>query len=71
MQQRDYYQILGVKEDAEPKEIKDAYRQLAFKYHPDRNKENPEASEEMKSVNEAYAVLSDTSKRQEYDSVCR
>jgi len=69
MSQRDYYQILGVKKDAGPKEIKDAYRQLAFKYHPDRNKENPESSEEMKSVNEAYAVLSDTAKKQEYDNL--
>ncbi len=67
MPQRDYYQILGVEKDAGPKEIKAAYRQLAFKYHPDRNRENPEASEEMKSVNEAYAVLSDTAKRHEYD----
>lgn len=69
MPQRDYYQILGVKKDASPKEIKEAYRQLAFKYHPDRNKENPEASEEMKSVNEAYAVLSDATKRHEYDTL--
>jgi len=69
MPQRDYYQILGVKKDAGPKEIKEAYRQLAFKYHPDRNKENPESSEEMKSVNEAYAVLSDTAKRHEYDTL--
>ncbi len=67
MPQRDYYQILGVKKDAGPKEIKEAYRQLAFKYHPDQNKENPESSEEMKSVNEAYAVLSDMAKRHEYD----
>ncbi len=46
MPQRDYYQILGVKKDVGPKEIKDAYRQLAFKYHPDQNKENPEANPE-------------------------
>jgi len=69
MPQRDYYQVLGVKKDAGSKEIKEAYRQLAFKYHPDRNKENPEASEEMKSVNEAYAVLSNTTKRHEYDAL--
>lgn len=67
MTQRDYYQILGVTKNANSKEIKEAYRKLAFKYHPDRNKENPVASEEMKSVNEAYAVLSDTAKRHEYD----
>jgi DnaJ-class molecular chaperone len=67
MSQRDYYQILGVEKEAGPKQIKEAYRHLAFKYHPDRNKGNPEASEEMKSVNEAYAVLSDPTKRREYD----
>ena len=67
MPQRDYYKILGVDKTAGPKEIKDAYRNLAFKYHPDRNKENPQASEEMKYINEAYAVLSDSAKRRDYD----
>ena len=67
MSQRDYYQILGVDKKAGPKAIKDAYRELAFKYHPDRNKENPQASEEMKYINEAYAVLSDPEKRRDYD----
>lgn len=69
MSQRDYYQILGVKQVADSKQIKEAYRNLAFKYHPDRNKGNPEASEEMKSINEAYAVLSDPAKRREYDTL--
>lgn len=69
MPQRDYYQILGVEKNADLKEIKEAYRQLAFKYHPDRNKENPEAAEEMKAVNEAYAVLSDTEKKHKYDTL--
>jgi DnaJ-class molecular chaperone len=69
MSQRDYYQILGVNKDAGPKKIKEAYRHLAFKYHPDRNQENPKASDEMKSVNEAYAVLSDPEKRHEYDTL--
>lgn len=69
MTQEDYYQILGLKSDAKAKDIKDAYRQLAFRYHPDRNSENPEAAEKMKAVNEAYAVLSDPSKRQEYDAL--
>ena len=67
MSQRDYYQIIGVDINAGSKQIKEAYRKLAFKYHPDRNKENPEASEKMKNVNEAYAVLSNPAKRREYD----
>jgi len=67
MEQNDYYQILGLDKDASQKQIKEAYRKLAFKYHPDRNKEHPETAEKMKRVNEAYAVLSDTEKRGEYD----
>ncbi len=58
MEQNDYYQILGLDKDASQKQIKEAYRKLAFKYHPDRNKEHPETAEKMKRVNEAYAVLS-------------
>jgi len=69
MTQKDYYQILEVEQDAGAKKIKDAYRQKAFQYHPDRNRENPEAAEKMKAVNEAYAVLSDPSKRREYDAL--
>ncbi|MDX2448532.1 MAG: DnaJ domain-containing protein [Desulfobacterales bacterium] len=65
----DYYKILDVPTDAEPKTIKQAYRDLAFKYHPDRNTETPEVSEKMKQINEAYAVLSNTQKRREYDSL--
>lgn len=68
MSQEDYYQILGVDQHAGEKEIKEAYRQLAFKYHPDRNKENSRAAERMKQINEAYAVLSNPSKRGEYDT---
>jgi len=69
MEQRDYYDVLGVGHDASQKAIKEAYRELAFKYHPDRNKGNPKASEKMKAINEAYAVLSDSTKRQEYDTL--
>jgi len=67
MPQTDYYEILGVDKTAAPKQLKEAYRKLAFKYHPDRNKGNPQDSEKMKQVNEAYAVLSDPSKKSEYD----
>jgi DnaJ-class molecular chaperone len=69
MAQRDYYQLLGVDQDAEPKKIKEAYRELAFKYHPDRNEKNPDSAEMMKSVNEAYAVLSNAEKRRAYDAM--
>jgi curved DNA-binding protein CbpA len=69
MSQNDYYQILGVDQKASARQIKDAYRKLAFQYHPDRNNKNPEAAEKMKSVNEAYAVLSDATKRREYDAL--
>ncbi len=68
MEQKDYYKILGVDKDADTKTIKEAYRDLALKYHPDLNKDNPEKVEKMKLVNEAYAVLSNPSKRKEYDN---
>ena len=68
MNQRDYYQTLGVERDAPQQKIKDAYRKLAFQYHPDKNRGNPSALEKMKEINEAYAVLSDPKKRKEYDS---
>ncbi len=67
MEQKDYYQILGLDKDTDQKQIKEAYRKLAFKYHPDRNKERSESDEKMKLVNEAYAVLSDPEKKREYD----
>jgi molecular chaperone DnaJ len=65
--QRDYYQVLGVGRDADAQAIKDAFRQLALKYHPDRNK-SPEAEDRFKEIAEAYAVLSDPKKRAEYDA---
>jgi DnaJ-class molecular chaperone len=67
MNQKDYYDILGVSRDASQQAIKEAYRKLAFQYHPDRNHGDPAATQKMKDVNEAYAVLSDVSKRKEYD----
>jgi curved DNA-binding protein len=65
----DYYKLLGVKKSASPEEIKKAYRKLALKYHPDRNKGDKEAEEQFKKISEAYAVLSDKEKRQQYDTV--
>jgi DnaJ-class molecular chaperone len=67
--QRDYYETLGVDRDAAPHKIKEAYRKLAFQYHPDQNRGNPAALEKMKEINEAYAVLSDPDKRREYDTL--
>ncbi len=64
---RDYYEVLGVPRNAEQKAIKDAFRQLALRYHPDRNKE-PGAEERFKEIAEAYAVLSDAKKRADYDA---
>ncbi|MGD9138006.1 MAG: DnaJ domain-containing protein [Desulfobacterales bacterium] len=69
MVKEDYYQVLGLDKNATAKQIKEAYRQLAFKFHPDRNKENSGAVEAMKKVNEAYAVLSNPAKKNEYDSL--
>lgn len=65
--QRDYYEVLGVPHDASDKAIKDAFRQLALTYHPDRSKE-PDAEERFKEIAEAYAVLSDPKKRADYDA---
>jgi molecular chaperone DnaJ len=66
-EQRDYYEVLGVPRDADAKAIKAAFRGLALKYHPDRNKA-PDAEERFKEIAEAYAVLSDPEKRARYDS---
>jgi molecular chaperone DnaJ len=63
---RDYYEVLGVSKDAPKTEIKKAYRKLALKYHPDRNKSD-NAEEKFKEISEAYAVLSDDEKRSQYD----
>jgi curved DNA-binding protein CbpA len=66
---KDYYQTLGVDKKAGSREIREAYRKLAFQFHPDRNRENPAAVERMKEINEAYAVLSDRKKKDDYDTV--
>jgi curved DNA-binding protein len=65
---KDYYEILGVAKGASEDDIKKAYRKLAKKYHPDKNPGNKEAEEQFKLISEAYAVLSDASKRKEYDA---
>lgn len=67
MAQKDFYALLGVARDASAEDIKKAYRKLALQYHPDHNPNNPEAEAKFKEVSEAYAVLSDTEKRQRYD----
>lgn len=67
MSQRDYYDVLGVNKNASQDEIKKAYRKKAMKFHPDRNKANPEAEEKFKEASEAYEILRDEQKRQRYD----
>lgn len=64
---RNYYEILGINPNASSEEIKKAYRTLARQYHPDRNPGNKIAEEKFKDINEAYEVLSDTTKRSQYD----
>ncbi|MBL8851366.1 MAG: molecular chaperone DnaJ [Planctomycetaceae bacterium] len=65
--QRDYYEVLSVARSASGDEIKKSYKKLAIQYHPDRNKDNPEAVEKFKEAAEAYEVLSDDEKRSRYD----
>jgi molecular chaperone DnaJ len=64
---KDYYELLGVDRKSSADEIKKAYRKLAMKYHPDRNPDDKDAEARFKEVSEAYEVLSDTSKKQQYD----
>lgn len=71
MAEKDYYEILGVKKTASEDELKKAYRNLAKKYHPDKNKGNKEAEAKFKEISEAYAVLSDKEKRDQYDRLGR
>ncbi len=67
MAEKDFYKILGVDKNASKEEIKKAYKKLAKKYHPDLNKDNPDAEAKFKEVNEAASVLGDDKKRQQYD----
>ncbi len=68
MAQVDYYKALGVEKGASADDIKKAFRKLAVKYHPDRNPDNKGAEDKFKEINEAYAVLSDPEKKQQYDT---
>ena len=68
MSGKDYYQILGVSRTASQEEIKKAFRRLAMKYHPDRNKDDKSSEARFKEINEAYAVLGNPEKRKQYDT---
>jgi len=67
MKERDYYEILGLKRDATPEDIRKAYRKLAMKYHPDKNPGNKKAEERFKEISNSYEVLKDPEKRRMYD----
>ncbi|MGI9211162.1 MAG: molecular chaperone DnaJ [Methylococcaceae bacterium] len=67
MAKEDYYELLGVARNASEDEIKKSFRRLAMKYHPDRNRDNPQAEEQFKKIKEAYDILSDAKKRSAYD----
>src|SRR5215218_8549666 len=67
MAKEDFYQVLGIKKDAKPEEIKKAYRRLARKYHPDVNPGDKSAEERFKKITEAHEILSDEKKRKVYD----
>lgn len=66
---KDYYKILGINETTNQDEIKKSYRKLAVQYHPDKNPDNKEAEEKFKEINEAYEILSDENKKNQYDNV--
>src|SRR5258708_18113657 len=67
MPQRDHYEVLGVRREAAPEEIKSAFKKLASQYHPDRNQSDPTAHERFKEINLAYQVLSDDDRRSMYN----
>ena len=68
MAKRDYYDVLGVIKSASPDELKSAYRKLAVKYHPDKNPGDKSAEDKFKEASEAYGILSDKSKKENYDN---
>src|SRR4026207_2053360 len=67
MSKRDYYEVLGVGRNAGEQEIKKAYRQMALKYHPDKNPGDKQAEDKFKEAAEAYEILSSPEKKQRYD----
>ena len=69
MEYKDYYKILGVEKTSSQDEVKNAFRKLAMKYHPDKTKGDKAAEEKFKEVNEAYEVLRDPEKRKKYDTM--
>jgi molecular chaperone DnaJ len=68
MAKRDFYDVLGVRKSASPDELKSAYRKLAVKYHPDKNPGDKAAEDKFKEASEAYGILSDKEKKQNYDN---
>jgi len=68
MAKRDFYDVLGVNKNASPEELKSAYRKLAVKHHPDKNPGNKESEDKFKEAGEAYGILSDQKKKQNYDN---
>ena len=68
MAKRDFYDVLGVSKNASPEELKSAYRKLAVKYHPDKNPDDKASEDKFKEAGEAYSILSDKEKKQNYDN---
>ena len=68
MAKRDYYDVLGINKSSSPEQIKSAYRKLAVKYHPDKNPGDEKAEDNFKEASEAYGILSDKDKKQNYDN---
>lgn len=66
-EQTDYYSVLGLRPEAKDSEVRKSYRELALRYHPDRNPEDRNAEEKFKELSQAYHILGDSQKRREYD----